>query len=360
MQNRIVFLALLFFPLLFAACDDGPNNTITGSPSDDFIAPDRFTMTYDDHEVMTPIVTSHSLDEQHPDVDRIVLFIPGSGRNVMDKFDIMTGAAADAGRSVSTWVIGVQFVEDTDLGVYELEPENLYWLDEAHLWSTGYYAEGQVSGDQSLEISSFTVLDTLWTRILEQAPNTEVFIMTGNSAGGSCTQHYATATTIPSQHPDVKFGFLPSNIVSALYFTAERAVAGTMDQFEIPSASEVASCPGYNSYPFGLIGLNEYISQFSDDELRTRYASRDMIYFAGSEDHSNYGQCQLLMMGEDNIARNLIYYNYIQHVFGASITDRQQQVVVEGAEHPGPQIFTTAVYESAMLDWTPGTSFGGN
>ncbi len=357
----MVWLALLAVPLLFAACDDnGSNDTITGNSSDDFIAPDRFTMTYDNHEVMTPIVTSHSLDEQHPDVDRVVLFIPGSGRNVMDKFDIMTGAAADAGRSVSTWVIGVQFLENTDIGMYDLEAENLYWQDEAHLWSCGYYADGQVSGDQPPEISSFTVLDTLWTRILEQAPNTEVFIMTGNSAGGSATQHYATATTIPSQHPNVKFGFLPSNVVSALYFTAERAVAGTTDQFEIPPASEVASCPGYNSYPFGLIGLNEYMSQFSDEELRARYADRDMIYFAGSEDHSNYGQCQLLMMGEDNIARNLAYYNYIQHVFGPSITDRQHQVVIEGAEHPGPQIFNTRIYKDAMLDWVPGTGFGGN
>jgi hypothetical protein len=357
---RLMILTVIM-PLVILGCNDSdnPSRVVVIEPVEGFIAEDRFVTSSEGHEVHLPMVCSHSLDETHPEIKRVLFAVPSSGRTIMDKYLVLRDKAESEGVISSTLVVGLQFLEDIDVITYELEPEMLFW-GETTDWSAGGYALGQVSGDESFEISSYTIIDSLWTRILKACPNTEVLIMTGNSAGGSMTHHYAGGTTIPEQYPDVEFGFLPSNMVSLWYFTTERVVEGTLDQFANPSISKLITCPAYNVYPTGMLNLYDYMIRYSQEELSQRYASRNVVYFVGSEDDSNYGYCQLLMMGEDNYQRNIIYYNYLQHVFGISITENQFQYVVKGAGHNGLEVFSSNSYTQALIHWIPGEPFASD
>ena len=52
----------------------------------------------------------------------------------------------------------------------------------------------------------------------------------------------------------------------------------------MPDAKQIVTCPSYNGWGYGLESPYAYFSDLSAEEIKKRYATRDVFYLCGAND----------------------------------------------------------------------------
>ncbi|MBS1261654.1 MAG: hypothetical protein MAG453_00983 [Calditrichaeota bacterium] len=352
-KNVILSLALL---LLAAGCGEDNAANVEESPGTLEIPEGRLTIAVDGVNVSVPMIANRDLDAVHPDVDRALLVVPSGTREIVYPYGLAADLAAEEQVAGTTLIFGLQFLDDCDVVINEPGDDVLYWGQDK--WSYGYENDVIEVDGRSVQVSSFSVIDSAITRVLRACPNLRALIMTGNSAGGTGTHHYAAATALPEQYPDVGFGFVTQNAVTWLYFTPERIVPGTDSEFAVPPADSIESCPRYDLFPSGIVDPPDYLSRYDDELIRQRYRDRFAVYLIGSGDDTDYDNCRLLLQGEDNLHRCINYYAYLEYLFGDAIHETQHLEVIQGAGHAIRLMIPSDAARYALFHWIPGQRYG--
>lgn len=315
------------------------------------VAPNRFVMTVAGHQLAIPFRRSHPLDQSHEQITRLIVAIPAVEKAIMGQFDRWVMRGEQEGVDDHTAVIGLQFLNPADYVNAGLTDDNrlLYW--DTQDWTQGDLSASFPAAPRPARISSFSVADSAIARALDAFPNVRTVIVTGNSAGGNWTQRYAAGNPWPEWRPDIRWGFVTSNMGMFFYLTHERAINEARDEFVMMDV-----CPPGLRYPFGTDSLNAYMSQTPVNRMRTHYGERNIVHAIGTADTVvswYYEYCNYRMQGDQRYERHQIWRRYLAHLYGEDIFARQQVYEMPGLTHDvepwGREILRRLLYH-----WEPG------
>ncbi len=320
---------------------DPPSRTVAlagaESTGHDFTAVERrsFVFWYRGHVLHFPYYSSLPLDTANADIERLLVAIHSSSYNPLDYLKSgVDSAALVPGASASTLVIAPHFL------IPEFLPDDagdrfLHW-GGFPFWGTESAIKGV--GNRAVNISAFTVLDLLLTHLVEggRFPNLARIVIAGHSAGGQMVNRYSA-----SNHYDV-FGVKPTRIAiryvvmgpkSYMYLDGNRAVAGTVDNFAIPTSPP----SDYNAYGYGMDGIYSYLAATGEESIRNLFQYRDVCYLVGENDNvpDPADSATALLQGPERRTRSEIFYNYLGFYYGNGVYDYHQRSVVPGVGHSG-------------------------
>jgi hypothetical protein len=300
-----------------------------GNAAANSICPERYTISAGGSSFQLPYCTNRSLTARDASVHRLVVVIHGTNRNASDYEGWMETAAHDAGVT-DALIVAPQFLDGSD-GPSSLD---LRWTSEG--WKQG--DESQTSPS----VSSFAAVDQMIRGVVSSGdfPNLQDVVVAGHSAGGQFVERYAAANRIDGT-VGAPLRYVVANPSSYLYLTPERPVSGSTDQFATPDAS---SCSGYDTYKYGLKGLNAYLGAVGADGIRAQFQSRHVAYLLGSNDTDPNDStidktCEAEMQGPYRLARGQAFFNYLGHVYGSGVYQTQSETIVQGVAHDANGMF---------------------
>lgn len=362
-QNRFILrrsrrfrgaTTLLFAATLFVVMCSSASGLEDGVP----VCPNRFDVTQDATTLKIPYCSNKSLSSSNEEIERLVVVVQGASRNAEGYFQSMVDAAQNAGTEDRTLIVAPHFLIDDDLSG-SLRSTGLYWS------SSGWKAGDPSQSDpypRPWDISSFGVIDVLIEQISDQGlfPNLTEIVVAGHSAGAQFVNRYAAGTDIQAQtlNSGIKYRFVVANPSSYLYLSDYRPQPGRLDSFRQLTRSERRTCSNYNRYKYGTTHLNEYMSLAGASRLRQRYASREVVYLLGNQDTDRTDPlldttCAAIWQGPDRFTRGVAYYNYLAHLFGASIHERHVKSVVPGVGHDSGDMFDSKAGHRYLFDVDP-------
>src|SRR5262245_55325348 len=316
------------------------------------VSPWRFPIEVAGVGLEIPYERSHPLDVSSPAIVRVVIVIHGSRRD-SDAYlaDVMAAAQA-AGKAQQTLVIAPQFLEEEDVVAWSLPPTLPFWDDG---WREGDRSRSTVANPRPARVSSFAVVDAIVDVVATPGvfPNLRSIVITGHSAGGQFVNRFAAGSAAPDLHPGRSFRYVIANPSSYLYFTPERRVAGVPGAFAVPSAQEIAACPTYDDYRYGLKKLNHYMAAVGPALITTRYRTRTVEYLIGELDTGTDGlslTCAAMLQGERRLDRGTIYFAYLKHVFGIGVVDEHRLRIVPGVGHDASGIYLSQPGRDALFE----------
>ncbi len=265
-----IFLACA---LLFISCglldkgDDGGGDT---GPQEEHVnalpnlAADSTNIAYLEFEngLRLPYYRTYDLNLKNTAVTAALIMVYGSGRGA---FRTAVGLADSAGVEVSTLIITPRLYTYFDA----LPPDEPYW--STHGWKWG--EESLTDASRIGSMSSFDPID----RFIEQINNAQLFpnltsiTIAGHSAGGQFVHRYAVGTRVEQSLTGISVRYVVSNPSTFVYIRPDRAITGTLDEFEIP---EAADCTEYNSWPYGFDTSPPYYSVLSLTQIQNQVRSR--------------------------------------------------------------------------------------
>jgi hypothetical protein len=315
------------------------------------------TLQVDGHPLRVPYFANRLLDANYTDVDRAILVICGTLRNAKDYYRYVIDAAALAGGADShTLIIAPQFLVESDVSRNHLPEDVLYWA--YYGWRQGDHSLDSIDHPRPARASSFAVADTILMRLVERNPNLRQIVVTGHSAGGQFSNLYAAGNrveeTITGLH-GIPIRYIVSNPSDYIYFNDERWVQETYYTFAVPTQDQIAQCPNYNHYKYGLEDPNEYMS-IGSDQIIQQYGSRHVVYLLGGADTNPNDfyldtTCMAEMEGAYRLQRGTVYWHFIGHYFGSGIYDIQRLAIVPGVGHDGHAMFTSQCGVYYLFDY---------
>lgn len=206
-------------------------------------------------------ISSRSLEDRAPDIERVIVTIHGSERNAQTYYNSVAGLANRRGVADQTLVIAPHFKLATD----PLLSQELFWDDE-----------GWLRGDEAINsplVNSFDLLDHVMDQLAnaDLFPRLKVIVLTGHSAGAQMVQRYAAGSSVSEKYQHLQFKFVVTNPGSYLYLTKRRPL----------NPGLICS---FHSYKFGLEELNGYMSRSSIDKLTNQYLLKNVYYLLGEMD----------------------------------------------------------------------------
>lgn len=298
------------------------------------LSPDQFALG----SGALSIGLSQDWNQPLPQVERALIVIHGRLRNAQTYLRSAEQAATQAGQLSTTLVIAPQFLNQSD-GTRHALPENLLrW--HANDWMAGEPAAGPVP------LSSYTALDRILERLEDRKrfPALREVVIAGHSGGAQVVQRYALTTQADKalQAHGIKVRYVIANPSSYAYFTAQRPIP-TFDP---------ASCPGFNTWKYGLKGLPAYADGQKPPQLEQAYVKRDITYLLGAKDtdpnHPALDKsCEAEAQGAFRLARGKYYFEYLtqRHPQGLN----QRLIEVPGVGHNGDQMFTSPEGQKALF-----------
>lgn len=262
---------------------------------------------YSSHGDISDLISSQT---SLPDVTMVLILIHGAARNADDYF--CTGTAMvkhlpNHENPSSVWVIAPRFLawNDTD---QELDDggTTFGWTDKNE-WRYGADAV-----NTSFSVSSYFMLDHMLTMLVSKTgisffgessssssrssstallPNLNHVSIIGHSAGGQFVQRWALLTPVWEYS---MFRAVVANPSSFCFFTPLRYLSNR--SWDIPPPF---FCPDYNKWEWGFeVGGNysvPYVTKMietvgSTDFLIQRFATRQVVYLAGSQDRCNVSE----------------------------------------------------------------------
>ena len=247
-------------------------------------------------------------------------------------------AATQAGQLSTTLIIAPQFLNQTDINRHALPDAVLRW--QGNDWMAGAPALGPQP------LSSYAALDHILERLGDRKrfPELREVVIAGHSGGAQVVQRYALTTQADTalKAKGIKVRYVVANPSSYAYFTAQRPVP-TFDQ---------ASCPGFNTWKYGLIDLPAYAKGQKQQALEQAYVERDITYLLGAKDtdpnHPALDKsCEAEAQGAFRLVRGKNYVEYLtqRHPQGLN----QRLVEVPGVGHNGDQMFTSPEGQKALF-----------
>lgn len=273
-----------------------------------------------------------------PGVQRALIVIHGRLRNAQTYLHSAEQAATQAGQLSTTLIIAPQFLNQTDINRHALPDAVLRW--QGNDWMAGASALGPQP------LSSYAALDHILERLGDRKrfPELREVVIAGHSGGAQVVQRYALTTQADTalKAKGIKVRYVVANPSSYAYFTAQRPVP-TFDQ---------ASCPGFNTWKYGLIDLPAYAKGQKQQALEQAYVERDITYLLGAKDtdpnHPALDKsCEAEAQGAFRLVRGKNYVEYLtqRHPQGLN----QRLVEVPGVGHNGDQMFTSPEGQKALF-----------
>jgi pimeloyl-ACP methyl ester carboxylesterase len=282
-------------------------------------------------------------------VRTVVVVVHGTNRNACDYASYVAEAAGLAGELASTLVVAPHFSIDSDLSA--TDTRTLYWSSGG--WKSG---AGSLSAPwpRPWSVSSYEALDALAAAAADRTrfPGLTRIVIAGHSAGGQFVNRYAASTRLTAdQTPGLDRRFVVANPSTYLYFDGRRSDGTALRQL---TAAEVAACPGYDRYKYGLGRRHAFLAALDEATLRQRYAGSDVRYLLGERDTSTTSTtldtgCEAQWQGAHRLQRGLRYHDLLDDVLGADVHERHRLAVVPGVGHDGRGMLTSAAGRSALF-----------
>lgn len=273
-----------------------------------------------------------------PGVQRALIVIHGRLRNAQTYLHSAEQAATQAGQLSTTLIIAPQFLNQTDGNRHALPDAVLRW--RGNDWMAGAPALGPEP------LSSYAALDQILERLSDRKhfPALREVVIAGHSGGAQVVQRYALTTQADSalKAKGIQVRYVIANPSSYAYFTAQRPVP-TFDP---------ASCPGFNTWKYGLKDLPTYAQGQKHRALEQAYIERDITYLLGARDtdpnHPALDKsCEAEAQGAFRLARGKYYFEYLTQHHPQGLN--QRLVEVPGVGHNGDQMFTSPEGQKALF-----------
>lgn len=304
---------------------------------------------------LLPVISNYALDGSHVDVTHAIIVIPDYTRDAKANAAMIVSLAGDG--NAASFILAPQFLLDSDMArLSAMQPEQSKALARWPL-------DGWINGGDSLAvspqkpISSFTVMDLLLLYLSETKifPNLQTVTIAGHGEGADFVQRYAAAGQAPDildrQHLTVRF--LAANASSYLYFTAPRFLTTKPGGKPSLSTPDVAHCPAYNAYPYGLDNPNDYVKRVGAGAIKLRYLSRSVTYLAGEKaaegDALVDNSCAAILQGPNRVARLTGYNMYMNVTFGDASQKRQRFSKVPKAGYEPAALFGSVCGMSVLF-----------
>lgn len=309
-----------------------------------------------------PYFSNRRLDETLPGIRRAVVVVHGTLRNAHAYFHAIEAAAAEVpGADTTSLLVAPQFLTEADVAADTLPDDHLFWAYMG--WRQGDQSLSTVAHPRPARISSFAVIDTILLRLAQNLPDLEKIVISGHSAGGQFVNRYAAGNPVHDQLTGawgLEVQYLFSNPSAYLYLDERRWVPGSAWSFAPPSPEQVAFCPGYDLYKYGLNDLNEYMD-IGTATLRAQYSSRRVACLLGGNDNDpNSGylekNCEAMLQGETRLQRGLLYRRHLIDTFGMEILANHYFAIVPGVGHDQRGIFTSSCGIRVLFDYGGCTS----
>jgi pimeloyl-ACP methyl ester carboxylesterase len=318
----------------FAADDAAPNHKPVRA-----IADARLSVG---SQGILPLYLSSDWSLPLPAVSRAIIVLHGRLRNAdayyLSAHTAQVAAGEDGKRAL---MIVPQFLAEIDVEAHKLPADMLRWSLEG--WEGGEAALGPNP------VSSFEALDAILAKLSDRRifPNLKQVVVAGHSGGGQVAQRYAIAgkgeTALSRQHIDVRY--VVANPSSYAYFSAER-----------PLPAIAKSCPGYNTWKYGMDERPPYLANVAPDALEQRYVEREVVYLLGALDtnpkHPALDKsCMAEAQGATRYARGHAYADAMAKRNHGTPHHRVWDVA--GVGHDGDKMLTSPCGLAALFD-SPG------
>ncbi len=283
-----------------------------------------------------PLYVSRDWSKPQAGITRAILVLHGRLRNADVYYRSALAAQAAAGAAGRTAImIAPQFLARIDLDAYHLPASTLYWSLEG--WEGGDPAEGPAP------VSSFDALDAILRRLADRTlfPDLAQIVVAGHSGGAQVVQRYAIAARGDAA-PGIAIRHVVANPSSYAYFSPER-----------PEPRIAASCPGYDTWKYGMQARPPYLATPTASALEQRYVARQVIYLLGTEDtNPNHPALDKSCMAEAQGP-----YRYARgHAYAAAMAARDGGTPnhriwdVSGVGHDGDRMLASPCGLQALFD----------
>jgi len=318
------------------------------------IAPRRFQFQVDETTVSVPFHCNYDINLTQPSITRVIIAIHGMHRESRVAYDNIQYAATleDEGTVANCLILAPQFLIEKDINRWALDTQHLFWKQKH--WFCGGMSRSSSENPRSAHISSFAILDSLVGHLVSVLPNLETIVLTGNSGGGRMIQRYALAGVAQNYYPDYTFIYAFSNPGNYCYLGPERPTSDGANSFALPADNTVESCPQYNTYPYGLEGLNEYLAQSNVEQMLEWYAERNVAILLGENDNDPNARaldnsCEGRLQGNHRVQRGMYYYYHTLSIYEGGTLPNHALHVVDDARHPGAEMFPTPIYRHYLF-----------
>jgi pimeloyl-ACP methyl ester carboxylesterase len=299
------------------------------------------------------IYRTKSLDARNPAIQRALIMIHGTNRNADDYFKTAVTAAFMAGALDNTVVIAPRVASQTGSCKDTLAPNEVSWSCTGDSWRSG----GNSSSHPNL--TSFEFIDQILRKLANKDifPNMRAIVVAGHSAGGQVVARYQMANRV-HETLGVPVSYVVANPSSYAWPDAMRVLpiddalpAAAKDgwnettphtKFTYAPFEGAATCPGYNTWPFGLEKRTSgYTAKMSDEQLKKQLVSRPTTFLLGQVDTLPLGgfdsSCGAMAQGPTRRARGEAYVKYLNEKLGA----KHPIMIVDECGHNNRCVFTT-------------------
>ena len=285
-----------------------------------------------------PYFRNLDIDSVNNNVKYAIVSLHGDGRNALEHFNIITQAAEDVGLEDSTILLAPLYPYFEDLYNHNLGDDVLYWSDID--WNAGDLSRNTQSNPRPFRISSFSTLDTIYHRLVNNNPNLKKITLTGHSAGSQMVVRYAAGGRAESaiNNPEIDFFYVPTNTPSFLYYDDNRVLNQGAEVFQFGPTD----CESASQYKYGLENLNQYMTETGDNQIVEKYKTTNVTYLVGQYDFGGQtSTCARMAQGNSRLLRTHIYFSYIGYFYGDSAYSTQKMVEIPSAYHEFEQIVFT-------------------
>lgn len=318
----------------------------------DHVSSDKFSMQINGHTLKIPFYSSQDIFTADLDIARAIIVLHGTNREAGDHFNNMEAVVNNASMSDGTLIISPQFLTEDDINFHFLDNEHLYWSSGG--WKSGSNSRNAITNPRPERMPSYAVMDSLFIHLARQFPNLKSIVFAGHSAGGQFSQRLAASSPMADRlcHSfDVITQYIVANPSSYAYMDGQRAEAGTTDQFSVPSTS----CAEYNEWKYGLEDLFTYPGLLGVDSIRSKNKRRIVSYLLGEEDNNPNSSsldvsCEALLQGAHRYERGEIFFNYLQHYYGNTISSTHEFLSVPNVGHNSFQTYSSVQGNYALFE----------
>lgn len=313
------------------------------------LAGQRYAVTTAEGQVcLFPYRSSHDLEATNENVERLIYSIHSSVYDAMLYYDNAAMAISRGGEDPEkNLIIAPHFLNRQTIQQEisrQMPMDTLYWREYPY-WGT---SEGVYNG-RSVTISAYDVADQMLEGIVRSGrfPNLKSIVILGHSAGGQMVNRYAAGSRFEfdtAQPAGIEVRYLVMAPSTCVYFTPERWVKGTADEFRMPGRAP----SDFNSWGYGIDRLFPYHERrgVTPEWIREHYPRRKVLYLVGEQDvdpndDSLATSAGAMLMGKNRLERAGVYMNYLRHLYGSSVTQTQRFESVPRAGHSGRQLMTS-------------------
>ena len=286
-----------------------------------------------------PYFRNLSLNDTHENIKYAVIHIHGSpGSYAYEQYNNMVTALSTSGMQDSTILIAPVFPWQDNIGENNLGDDVLFWSDSE--WSSGDLSRNTQSNPRPFRISSYSTIDTIYHRLVENNANLKRIVLTGHSSGSQMVVRYAAGGRAPESLSEtgVDFIYVPMNTSSFLYYNENRVLNEDAEVFEFGPSP----CGSANQYRYGMDNLNQYMENTGEETIINNFQHANLTYLIAQYDFGGQtSTCARMTQGYSRLARTHIYFSYLNYFYGDTVFNTHRMAEIPGASHDhGMMIFT--------------------